>query len=370
MEGWLALVVFVGGALVFVHRLGRARSAAGASSSSGCEDVSIIVPARNEEHNLPTLLASLAALTPAPGEIIVVDDHSTDRTAEVARRHGARVVVPGPRPDSFIGKPWACLAGARAARGRFLLFTDADTWHAPHSLASALGALRAGRAGLVSLVPTHRVEALWERLQGAFQLLLLIATGADARAEARSERPFAIGQYLLFAREAYDAVGGHAATPHRIAEDLALARLVADAGFGVRVLFARDALRVRMYPEGFRAFFAGWRRNFRDGLAASSARAGGEMTLVIGWLLGVPLWLAQALAQGSYTRALGWGLAYVLSALLVAREQRHYGPFSLRSALLYPAFVLVFVAVTGAALVDALRRKPVTWRGRTFEWVR
>lgn len=401
MGTWIALSCSLLGMLAFGWRLRNVRVGGASPGEAPCDAVSIVVPARDEAHNLPTLLCSLRALDPPPREIIVVDDHSSDGTAEVARAHGAVVVVPGPRPAQFVGKPWACLAGAQVARGRYLLFTDADTWHAPDSLAHSLRALIDADAGLLSLVPTHRLEAAWERLQGVFQLLLLIATRADARpgaraprvgtaertrgrahearpdsssprgAVARSEaRPFAIGQYLLFRREAYDAVGGHAATPHRIAEDLALARLVRAAGFPVRVSFAPNALLVRMYPEGLRAFFAGWRRNFRDGLRAAGVGSTLELALVIGWLLGSPLWFCEALLHETASEAAGWAALYLLTVGLVAREQRHYGRFSLASAFVYPLFVLVFVAVTLASAWDALTKKPVTWRGRTFAWTR
>lgn len=355
---WVVLLCCAGGGWAFLHRLHNARARTPAAADVDCAQVSIVVPARDEAENLPALLESLRALKCAPLEVLVVDDQSRDATAAIARAYGARVVTPAPRPSTFIGKPWACLAGAQEARGRYLLFTDADTIHAPDSLQRALSALITSGAGLVSFVPTHRIVAGWEMLQGAFHLLLLIATRADAR-RANVKRPFAIGQYLLFERSVYDAIGGHAAVPHRIAEDLALARRAAE--HGVRVLFAPGALQVRMYPEGVRAFFAGWRRNFRDGLHAASFASRVEVALVIGWLLGVPLQLAES----------GWWLvAYGISALLIAREQRHYGAFSITSAFAYPLAVLAFVGVTLCALSDALRRKPVVWRGRSFAWVK
>jgi 4,4'-diaponeurosporenoate glycosyltransferase len=366
----LSLTICVAGALLFWRRLQALRRSEPPALARQHADVSVIVPARDEAHNLPTLLASLAGLAPAPREIIVVDDGSSDDTAAIALRFGARLVTPEARPPSFIGKPWACLAGARVASGRYLLFTDADTWHAPDSLARALDKLEASRASLVSMVPTHRAERTWERLQGIFQLLLFVATRASARDASRNHRPFAIGQYLLFRADAYWAIGGHAAVPARIAEDLALARALKGAGHVVSVLFAPGALRVRMYPEGLRAFLAGWRRNFRDGIGAAGALAVFELTLVIGWLLGIPVWFAQALWGGDAALCAVWLAAYAGSAWLVSREQRHVGAFPSWSALCYPLFVLAFVAVTGASLWDAVRKRPVTWRGRTFELLR
>ncbi len=100
--------------------------------------LSVIIPARNEAHNLPTLLGSLAAQSVRPCEILVVDDGSTDRTAEVARELGARVIASEPLPEGWRGKTWACHQGAQAATGELLCFVDADTWFEPGGLARIL----------------------------------------------------------------------------------------------------------------------------------------------------------------------------------------------------------------------------------------
>ncbi len=371
MQTWLPIAIMVLGSSLFLWRLRTARSETPAAPALAAQRVSIIVPARNEAHNLPTLLTSLNALQPAPLEVIVVDDHSSDGTAEIARSYGARVVRPAPIPEGWIGKSWACWAGVQEARGEFVLFTDADTQHAPDSLVRSLGALINDGAGLVSVIPTHRVVAFWEKLQGVFQLLLLVATRAGARDQPGSgERRFAIGQYLLFRRSVYDAVGGHKAVANRLAEDLALARVVADAGHGVRVLFAPGAMQVRMYPEGLSAFFAGWRRSFRDGVGSVGVRAVLEIVMVNGWLLGIPLWMATSAIAGHWLLVLSWAAAYCLTAWVISREQRNYGPFPGWTALCYPAFVMLFVMVSCASLLDTLRGAPVIWRGRSIQLAR
>ncbi len=329
--------------------------------------VSIIIPARDEAHNLPALLTSLQNLDPAPREIIVVDDHSTDGTGDIARAAGVRVISPPTLPADWNGKPWACHAGASVAEGEFLLFTDADTLHAPDSLGRAMARMHARGAGLLSVVPTHIVHAGWERLQGVFQLLLLIATragGAPARSRRRHERRFSIGQYLLFRRDAYDALGGHEPVKQRIAEDLAFARMIDDAGLGFALLFSPGLMRVRMYPEGFGAFVRGWRRNFREGLSAAGLGGVVEMIAVIGWLLGAPLFCLQA-GLGGHQAALAAGAGvYLATAFEVARWQRAQGPFPRWSGLFYPLFTVVFVAVTLLSLIDRGRGATVMWRGR------
>ena len=117
--------------------LGRLRRCS-AARAAGFASVSVIIPARNEEHNLPTLLRSLASQPAKPREIIVVDDGSTDRTAEIARQLGATVIASQPLPDGWRGKTWACHQGAQAATGELLLFLDADTWFEPDGLARIL----------------------------------------------------------------------------------------------------------------------------------------------------------------------------------------------------------------------------------------
>lgn len=371
METLFSLAIMVIGSSLFMWRLRTARTEVRVAHAHASRQVSIIVPARNEAHNLPTLLASLNALEPKPHEIIVVDDHSHDGTGDIARSFGAIVVTPTPMPEGWIGKSWACWTGVQHATGDFVLFTDADTLHAPDSLVQSLGALIDDGAGLVSVIPTHRVVAFWERLQGVFQLLLLVATRAGARDKPGSgERRFAIGQYLLFRRKVYDAIGGHKAIASRLAEDLALARVVADAGYGVRVLFAPGAMQVRMYPEGLRAFFAGWRRSFRDGVSSAGVRAVFEIVMVNGWLLGIPLWMTLAVFSGQWLLVISWAAAYCLTAWVIAREQSNYGPFAGWSALCYPLFVLLFVMVSGASLFDTLRGAPVMWRGRSIQLAR
>lgn len=362
----IALFFLLAGFAVWWLRLRplwRSRDAAHPFAADASE-VSIIVPARNEAHNLPALLASLNRLEPAPGEIIVVDDHSDDGTGDIARAAGATVVTPPPLPPGWIGKPWACHHGVSAARGRYLLLTDADTVHAADSLGRALGQLRERGAGLLSVVPTHTCERLWERLQGVFQLLLLIACRAGGTRRTTGERRFSIGQYLLFDRAAYNRIGGHVSVRDRVAEDLAFARMIDADGLGFELLFAPGAMSVRMYPEGFGGFVRGWRRNFREGMAAAGAGGILEITAVLGWLLGAPLTLATAGIGTAFWVA---AAATALAAIEVGRRQRALGELPPWSAVLYPVFAVVFVAVSALAVVDRVRRAPVRWRGREVD---
>jgi glycosyltransferase involved in cell wall biosynthesis len=344
---FVSLAIAVAGAVVWTLTLRRVVGrAAGVEVATTIPPVSLIVPARDEAHNLPPLLASIAALDPAPSQVVIVDDHSTDGTGAIARAAGVDVVTPAPLPAGWIGKPWACQRGAEAATGELLLFSDADTVHATDSLARTVGRMERTGADLVSVVPTHVAVRPWERLQGVFHLLLLIATARGG---------FAIGQYLLLRRRTYDAIGGHAIARGVVAEDLLFLRRARHA----ELVLAPGLLRVRMYPEGALAFLRGWRRSFRAGFGDAGAVGFVEVTLVIG-ALGAPFVLLGA------GHALAAGLGWLVVSAEIARRQRLVGELPAWGALLYPIALLAFIACTAAAVFDRLRGAPVRWRGRTY----
>src|SRR5882762_11747412 len=177
----------------------------------GRPTVSVMVPARNEETCLGACLESLVAQTAVAFEIIVVDDHSTDRTREIAQSFpGVRVLGAGPLPEGWTGKNNAVTAGAREARGQWLLFTDADTVHLPGSLARALAEAKRERADLLSYSPEQVVVTFAERAVMPIVFAELAAQYPPHKVRDQgSGIAAANGQYILVRRAAYDDVGGH-----------------------------------------------------------------------------------------------------------------------------------------------------------------
>ena len=224
--------------------------------------MSVIVPARNEEASLGACLESLTAQTGLPFEIIVVDDHSTDRTREIASSFpNVRILDAGPLPEGWTGKNNAVTTGARAARGDWLLFTDADTVHLPGSLARALAEAQQHGADLLSYSPEQIAITFWEMAT----LPVVFAELARQYPPAKVSDPdspiaAANGQFILIRRDAYDAVGGHAAFATDLLEDVALARAVKRSGRTIRFRYAADAVRTRMYRD-FSQLREGWTKN-------------------------------------------------------------------------------------------------------------
>ncbi len=224
--------------------------------------VSIIVPARNEEACLGTCLESLIAQTGIALEIIVVDDDSTDRTAEIARSfRGAHGIEAGPLPDNWTGKNNAMAAGAKIAKGKWLLFTDADTVHKPGSLARAVAEAEQHGAALLSYSPEQEVRGFWEKAVMPVIFAELAATYPPAKVnDPASPIAAANGQYLMISREAYDAVGGHTKIASDLLEDVALARLVKRSGRKIFFRYGADAVRTRMY-RSWAQMKKGWTKN-------------------------------------------------------------------------------------------------------------
>ncbi len=320
--------------------------------------LSIIIPARNEEQNLPTLLRSLAAQSVRPREIIVVNDASTDHTAEVARELGARVINSQPLPEGWRGKTWACHQGAEAATGDLLLFLDADTWFEPEGLRSVLAEFHAAGCGVLSVAPYHAVSYFHEQFSAFFNLVMLAGTGAFTLRGDRLAPRGLLGQFMLIERAAYQRVGGHEAVKGRILENFWLAEQLRAAGVPLRCRGGQGVFSFRMYPQGWRDLVDGWAKGFASGAGQTALPI---LLLVIAWMFGlmtVPLGLAFA------GQPLLWLAAYGLCAAQVAWLLRCVGNFHWFTALFYPApLIFYFVVFTRSALLSR-RNQTVGWKGR------
>jgi 4,4'-diaponeurosporenoate glycosyltransferase len=323
--------------------LARLRRRGGHGLPGDSTAVSVIIPARNEEHNLPTLLRSLASQPVKPREIIVVDDGSTDRTAELARQLGATVIASQPLPDGWRGKTWACHQGAQAATGGRLLFLDADTWFEPDGLARVLSGYS---GGAFSAGPYHAVRKPYEDLSLFFNVNMIVGTVPRGL----------FGQMLLVDRESYRRVGGHESVKGRILENFWLAEQFRAAGIPVCSECGRGVFSFRMYPNGPRELVEGWTKGFASG-AGQTPR--GTLLVVVAWMTGLMLPPILCLATGDW---LWWGSVYLLCAAQVAWLGRWVGAFRWYTALLYPAPLIFFFAVFARSAIRS--GKSVNWKGR------
>jgi chlorobactene glucosyltransferase len=337
--------------------------------------VSVIIPARNEEANIETAVRSLA-VQQGVREIIVVDDQSTDHTAEILealRSHleKLRVIQADSLPLGWLGKTHALAVGVREAQGDWLLFTDADTEHRPGSLAALLDRAERERVDLLSISPGQVTVTWWEKA-----VIPLVYAWLARRfrfeevSDPRSPAAAANGQYILIRREVYEPVGGHEAVRAEVLEDVALARLVKASGG--RLLFIPGAswVTARMYRT-FRAMWHGWTKNL---YLLAERKLGTLLRQVVEFWLFDLIPLVAVLAMG-LAAVMGWMDGKWAAALAVACFVSLFGrSIRYRHAVVKlgfePGVATVHYRLAGAFLFSLLLvSSGWAWRSsRTVEW--
>lgn len=325
--------------------------------------VSVLIPARNEETNLPACLEAVRQQGVIVGEILVYDDHSTDSTARVAGEYAARdarlrLIAPSPLPAGWCGKNFACAQLARAAQGEWLLFIDADARLRAGAVAAMVGEMRRRDLQMLSCWPGLEMVSFWER---ALMPLLnfVVFTLFPAPLSLLSQRPslgLAHGACLMFERARYEALGGHALVRDQIFEDTRLAQLWRARGARGLCLDGQEVLRVRMYTS-FAEIWRGFQKNFFPAFKrelsfwAFIALHATVFFAPFVLLLLAPSWpLATA------------ALAVVLGRLMLAARFGH----PLWSALLHPVAEAVLIALGLSSWWRCKSGRGVVWKERAY----
>ncbi|MEN8679454.1 MAG: glycosyltransferase [Akkermansiaceae bacterium] len=346
--------------LAILFSLARPRYLPSATADAG--KISIIIPARDEEKNIAVLLASIRSQSTQPLEILVIDDQSTDRTAEVARDSGATVIAGQEMPKGWKGKTWACQQGAEAASGEWFLYLDADTVLLENSLATIAGLT--SQKATHSICPYHRVRRPYEQLSAFFNAITL--SGVDAFAATPSPQCTLFGQVLLIHRDHYRKAGGHEAVKDEILENFQFAQRLKSREIDVHLYLGKGAIEMRMFPHGPGQLINSWKKGFLAGAAQSPKRAllttslwlsGGMMLLVSFNLMPVA---DEAFLKVTLLCSLGYGL---LSYFCF----RMAGNFSILTALFFPIPLLFYQSLFFKALLDQKKGVKTTWKGRTID---
>jgi 4,4'-diaponeurosporenoate glycosyltransferase len=334
-------------------------------SESGSSDVSVIIPARNEEQNLATLIHSLRHQTLKPLEIIVVDDHSEDGTAAIAEGEGCVVLRSEDLPETWAGKPWACWQGVNKARGDILLFLDADTFLEPDGLSRILHEYREN-GGLLAIQPFHEMKKAYEKLSAFFNIVTMGGMRAFTLMGDKLQPLGAFGPCMVCSRKDYFAVGGHSHEKVRgeILESLALGKVFLRAKGNVHCYGGKGAISFRMYPAGLPSLIEGFSKGFGTGANAMSL---GSLLMMVCWIFGccsVSRHLIQALLLGDMTELYRWALLDGLYAAQIYWMLQRIGNFGFLPALLFQVPLVFFVTVFGLSLLRIFLLKRVPWKGR------
>jgi glycosyltransferase involved in cell wall biosynthesis len=325
-------------------------------------EVSVIVPVRNEQDCLAECLRSLGAQEGTTYEVIVVDDHSSDSSTAIASGFAVQVIAADTLPPGWSGKCNAAWSGARAAKGKWLLFTDADTRHAPDSIATGVREAERFDAGLLSYSPKQEVHSLAERALMPVVFSELAACYPPKEVcDPASALAAANGQYLLIRREVYEDIGGHAAVAGAILEDVELARRAKQAGYKLRFRMA-EVVSTRMY-RSFGAMWEGWTKNLAL-LFPNPSRLAFSRLLEFAVIVA-----CAAIAVLKWTSG-DRGIALIAGLLAIAR----YAVFLGRIWRAHFDWLSNALAICGLPLFAALlwnsdishRRGKVRWKGREY----
>jgi len=320
------------------------------SNDASPQDVTVVIPARNEEKRIAKCVKSFAGT-----RVIVVDDGSTDRTAELARAAGAEVVEAPPLLPGVQGKPNALWAGAQLAETTYVLFVDADTTFSPQFLASAIKHAANRQLVLTSAFLKQKYGSLAERMLMPYAFALYFC-GVNAKSVQNFLKPetLANGQCMLFLRSAYEFFGGHKSVQTSVIEDVAIAQKVKRHRMPLEMMRAEHLGSVRMYEtlgEIWRGFqknsFRFLRENKKTGMQVMVASILLTSILpVTGWLIweqqwpfAIPMWIVPPLMLRPWYRGIG------------------------KALLCYPA-IYIFQGIALHGMFTSLFGLKAEWKGR------
>jgi len=328
--------------------------------------ISIVIPARNEATNIPHLLSSLGTQINEGDEIIVVDDHSEDKTATIAENYGAKVIKSEQIPRGWTGKTWACYQGARAARGTILIFLDADTVMESGGLERIIGSYHEVD-GVLSIQPYHRMHKLYEQLSAFFNLVLMAAMGSFTILGKMLKPIGLFGPVMVVEKKLFFESGAVEKVKGEILEDLAFGREFKKRGVKLYCYGGRHTVAFRMYPGGIKQLITGWSKGFAMGAVKTSIPV---LIMIIAWItgaIGTTRHLIQAPVSTDISLVTLWGLLYVAYAGQIYWMLHRIGNFKFYTALLFPVPLLFFLIIFIYSFFIIFIRKSVRWKGRAIE---
>lgn len=349
-------------------------SAATQSSQPAPLELSVLIPARDEEANLAACLESLLAQNErifalgTDWELLVIDDQSTDRTREIAEGYAARfpgvrvLAAPPFETQSFTGKTNACWTGAQASRGRWLLFTDADTLHEPGDLRRGLHEAARNSLSLLSYSPRQILTGFAQQLLMPLIFAELAVAYPPAKVNDPNDRVAAAnGQYILAERETYFAVGGHKAVGRSVLEDVELAYRVKRAKKSIRLRYAPDALSTRMY-RGFGDMVEGWTKNLALLFPHTLRLALWRFLDILLLLLPALIWILPYLITWQRVALLAlWARTLLRLYQRVAKAH-----FPLLNSVFAPLGLPLLLYLLLASFVRHRMLHTVSWKGRQY----
>ena len=333
--------------------------------------VSICVPARNEERDVGACLESLLRQDYPHVEVIAIDDHSDDNTAEVIgglaeKDARLKLFFAEPLPDGWLGKPSVLNQARRYARGEYLLFTDADPIFEPNAISSAVYRMKKDDLDLLTLMPGGLFGSFWERtVQPVIFAFIAGLTRFRKVNDPKSDKAMGVGAFLMFRRSSYDEIGGHERVRDCVVEDIALAKCSKKAGLKLLIADGKEIVSIRMY-HSLKEIWLGWRKNVFIALNKSIFRALFYLLIVLGFQCGAylvffyNLFLAESWIWTTISTVTSL-LVWITGAKLCEELRLHSS-----NVITFPLGAIVMAGIILNSMVQSVFLGVTEWRGRVY----
>lgn len=325
--------------------------------------ISVIIPARNEEKNLPFLLESLKKQSLKPHEIIVVNDFSEDKTKEIAKNFGVKVIDNLPIPKGWTGKNWALWNGYLNSSGEILIFLDADVRLSEDGIEKITRALFKSK-GAISVIPYHKTERFYEKLCMVVNILGVFAFTSPY--ERKSKQKGLYGSCIAVFRELYEKTGGHKSICSKVTDDLSLGKHLSSFNINIENYLGIDTVWFRMYPNGIKSQIYGIAKS-----AALSMQLLQKKTVLL-----IALWTAGLCISGFLTPLLFVMhhpllkillAVYLLYFIQIMYFKKYIGNFGVVNPLFHFVSTAFFLFIVLYSFYQVKFTRSVWWKGRQIE---
>ena len=361
---WLNIIVIAVGLIISLLLFNRFPLLKKGTDIKRTYRLSVIIPARNEEANLPLLLHDLNLQTYPIHEIICVDDCSSDKTSEIASSFAVKLITIKDKPKDWTGKAWACQKGSEEASGDIFLFLDADVRLNPDALSNLIMVYEEDQC-VISVQPYHHTEKSYEQFSLFFNIIQIAANGMTGIFHYPAAGLF--GPVILISQDRYKAIKGHMSVRNSITDDIALGKKLAETGSPFRLYLGGEHISFRMYGEGIKDLFHGWIKNFATGAAKTPIPV---FIMVFLWVTSCTSVLLSALLSMINQNLLYLVmclLLYVLWTLELFRITHKIGDFKVYALICYPIYLFFFLYVFLLSFIKKLFHLSVVWKDRKIK---
>lgn len=341
--------------------------------------ISVVIPARNEETKIARCLESLATQDYPNYEIVIIDDRSTDKTSEIiqeiASRHPHIKFIKGREtPTGWIGKCNALVQAYPHAKGDWIVFSDADTCHEPHSLRYAVDYAIINKVDMISFMPLQELRTFWEQVVSPVMLgSFLAGDPLNSVNDPNHVRAYAYGQYILISRNAYETVGTHRAVHDQILDDIMLAQRVKGSGFHIMAVDGCHLYKVRMYQD-LESLWFGWTKNAYALIECNLLYLAMILILINGAIISPFVHLAilaQGVASGNPPHIFLYiaplvAIEFIGMAAWYGHTKQFYDGAKWSHFFLLPLGCVIFTAIYLRSAYLVLSGNKVSWKGRQY----